>query len=63
MRTIGSASTALTAAAGMRRNAICRRPVLTVARKPSMSPRVAKRDSVGKRTVAIATENIPCGSM
>ena len=28
-----------------------------------MSPRVAKRESDGKRTVAIATENIPCGSM
>ncbi len=63
MRTIGSARTALTTAAGMSRNAIWRSPVLTVARNPSMSPRVANRDSDGKRTVAIATENTPCGSM
>ena len=27
------------------------------------SPRDASRESVGKSTVAIATENIPCGSM
>ena len=63
MRTIGSASTALTTAAGMSRNAIWRRPLLTVLRKPSMSPRTAKRESDGNSTVAIATENIPCGSM
>ena len=43
--------------------AIWRRPIDTVRRKPSMSPRVAKRDSDGKSTVATATENIPCGSM
>ena len=39
----------------------------TVLRKPVKSPVSravdANRDSVGKRTVAIATENIPCGSM
>ncbi len=60
---IGSASTALTTAAGMSRNAIWRSPLLTVRRNPSMSPREAKRDSDGKSTVAIATEKIPCGSM
>jgi len=59
MRTIGSARTALTTAAGMSRNAIWRSPVLTVARNPSMSPRVANRDSDGKRTVAMATEKNP----
>ncbi len=60
---IGSASTALTTAAGVRRNAIWRMPFETVSAKPRMSPRDANRESVGKRTVAIATENIPCGSM
>ena len=60
---IGSASTALTTAAGTSRNAIWRRPIDTVRRKPSMSPRVEKRASDGKSTVATATENIPCGSM
>ena len=60
---IGSASTALTTAVGASRNAICRRPRETVSPKPRMSPRLASRESVGKSTVAIATENIPCGSM
>ena len=32
-------------------------------RKPGMSRRDANLESDGKRTVAIATENIPCGSM
>ncbi len=49
--------------AGTSRNAIWRRPVATVARKPSQSARVDSRESAGKRTVATATENIPCGSM
>ena len=42
---------------------IWRSPVETVARKPARSPRVASRASDGKRIVATATENIPCGSM
>ncbi len=51
----------------MSRNAIWRSPVPTVPRKPVKSPLSrasdACRDSLGKSTVAIATENIPCGSM
>jgi hypothetical protein len=60
---IGSASTAEATPAGTSRNTICRSPSDTVERKPSMSARAARRDIVGKSTVAIATENIPCGSM
>ena len=63
IRTIGSASTALITAAGTSRNAIWRSPIPTVSRKRVMSPRAAKRESDGNSTVAIATENIPCGSM
>ena len=61
---IGSASTALTTAAGSEQERdlaqAARRPCRA---KPRMSPRAASRESVGKSTVAIATENIPCGSM
>ena len=62
-RVIGSARTALTMLAGTSRNAICRRPRPTVCRKPARSFRAARRASEGNSTVAIATENIPCGSM
>ena len=44
------------------RSAACRWPT-RVARKPRMSPRATSRESVGKSTVATATENMPCGSM
>ncbi len=37
-------------------------PLAIVARRFSISPREAKRARVGKSTVAIATEKIPCGS-
>ena len=60
---IGSASTAEATLAGISRKPIWRSPRETVSRKPSRSPRVASRESVGKRTVATATENMPCGSM
>ena len=60
---IGWASTAVKTLAGISRKAIWRIPRASVSRKPSMSPRVASRESVGKSTVAIATEKIPCGSM
>ena len=52
-----------TAPAGISRKAIWRMPSPNVRRKPSSSPRAASRASDGKSTVAIATENIPCGSM
>ena len=60
---IGSASTAETSPAGIRRKPIWRMPVSTVRPNPPMSPRAARRDIVGKSTVATATEKIPCGSM
>ena len=41
---------------------IWRIPLAIVARRSSWSPRAAKRARVGKSTVAIATEKIPCGS-
>ncbi len=50
------------AAAGIRTKRIWRIPLAIVARRFSISPREAKRARVGKRTVAIATEKIPCGS-
>jgi hypothetical protein len=58
-RTIGTASTAPTALAGMSVKPICPRPMETVSRKPAVSPRVASRERRGKSTVAIATENTP----
>ena len=60
---IGSASTIEKAAAGSSRKLIWRNPSAIVLRTPARSPRVASRASVGKSTVATATENIPCGSM
>jgi len=56
-------STALITPAGMSRKAICRSPDASVLRNPARSPRAARRASDGKRTVVIATEKMPCGSM
>ena len=61
-RIIGSERTRTAAAAGSRTKRIWRIPLAIVARRLSCSPRAAKRARVGKRTVAIATEKIPCGS-
>ena len=38
-------------------------PFAIVERRSAYSSRAAKRARVGKRTVAIATEKMPCGSM
>jgi hypothetical protein len=60
---IGSASTSVAAVAGSSSRKMSRRPLPTLSRSPSVSRRAANRLSRGKSTVAIATLNIPWGSM